>query len=34
MICDECVAICAGVLADQDEAWRAETLRALSEPAE
>ncbi len=34
MICDECVAICAGVLADQDEAWRAETLRSLSEREE
>jgi len=31
MICDGCVAACAGVLADQDEIWRAETLRALSE---
>ncbi len=34
MICDECVAICAGVLADQDETWRVETLRSLSEPVE
>jgi hypothetical protein len=31
MICDECVAICAGVLADKDEAWRTEALRLLSE---
>jgi hypothetical protein len=31
MICDKCVAICARVLADQDETWRAETLHSLSE---
>jgi hypothetical protein len=30
MICDECVAICIGVLADQDTDWLA-TRRALDE---
>jgi hypothetical protein len=34
MICDECVAICIGVLADQDAEWRVAARRALDQKSD